>query len=96
MVVSFVGGRSSRLGRGVVCGAGLPVKVSDLAVLSAVAGLLGAAPGASRVAASGPTRSDPPDRGEPAGVELVEAAAAGADDQVVEDSGDDPMLPGQR
>lgn len=75
---------------------GLPVKVSDLAVLLAVAGLLGAAPGASRVAASGPARSDPPDRGEPALVELVQAAPAGADNQVVEDSGDDPMLPGQR
>ena len=75
---------------------GLPVKVSDLAVLSAVAGLLGAAPGASRVAASSPNRSDPPDRGEPALVELVVAAPAGADDQVIEDGGDDPMLPGQR
>lgn len=75
---------------------GLPVKVSDLAVLAAVAGLLGVAPGASRVAASSPAPSDPPDGGETARVELVEPPLAGANDNVVEDGGDDPMLPGQR
>ena len=75
---------------------GLPVKVSDLAVLTAVAGLLGAAPGASRVTASSPTRSDPPDRGEAGRVELVVTAPAGADNNVVEDGGDDRVLPGQR
>lgn len=74
---------------------GLPVKVSDLVVLAAVAGLLGATHGESRVAASSPTRSDPPDRREAAGVELVETTPTGADNQVVEDGGDDPVLPGQ-
>lgn len=75
-------------------GQGLPIRVCDLAVLSAVAGLLGAAHGGSRVAASRPAGLGPPDRGEAGGVELVVAAPAGADDQVVEDSSDDRVLPG--
>ena len=75
---------------------GLPVKVSDRAVLEGVAGLLGGAPGASRVAPRGPALSGPPNGGETARVEPVVAASAGANNQVVEDGGDDPMLPGQR
>jgi hypothetical protein len=75
---------------------GLPLRVADPAVLAAVAGLLGVAPGGSRVAASSPASSDPPDGGETARVELVVAAPSGADNDVVEDGGDDRVLPGQR
>ncbi len=74
---------------------GVPLRVADLAVLAAVAGLLGATHGGSRVAASSPAPSDPPDGAETARVEPVEPALPGADDQVVEDGGDDPVLPGQ-
>ena len=63
----------------------LPIKITDSRRLREVAALLGAC-----------GRSDPPDGGEPGRVELVEAAPAGADDQVVEDGGDDPVLPSQR
>ena len=48
----------------------IPLKITDPKTLREIAALLG-------------PRSDPPDRGETAGVELVEAAPAGADDQVV-------------
>jgi len=76
---------------------GLPVRVADLGILAQVAGLLGAAPGASRVA---PSRTTPgsgaPDGCEPAGVEAVVAASGGCDDEVVEDGGHDCVLPGQR
>lgn len=74
----------------------LPVKVGDAAVLSQVAGLLGAGPGVSRGAASSRARSGPPHGGEPAGIELVEPPPGRADEDVVEDGGDDRVLPGQR
>ena len=61
----------------------IPLKITDPKTLREVAALLGA-------------RSDPPDGAEPARVEPVEAAPAGADNQVIENGGDDPMLPSQR
>lgn len=58
---------------------GLGPKV-DGEVLAAVALLLGA------------KGSGAPDRGKAGGVELVEPASAGADDNVIEDGGDDLLL----
>lgn len=77
---------------------GLPVRVADLGILAQVAGLLGAAPGASRVARPAGRRrgSGSPDGCEPVGVEAVVAASGGCDDEVVEDGGHDCVLPGQR
>ena len=75
----------------------LPVKVTDETVLAMVAGLLGAAPGLPGVP---PTRRLPastsPDHFESVGVEAVVATAGGGDGDVVEDGGDDRVLPGQR
>jgi hypothetical protein len=73
---------------------GLPVKVCDVSVLAQVAGLLGVP---ARPAAGGaPSRlagvSGAPGGREPADVELVVAASAGGNDQVVEDGGDDRVL----
>jgi hypothetical protein len=64
---------------------GVPLKVADTTVLSAVAELLGV----RQVV----RRSDAPDRGEAGRVELVEAAPAGSDDDVIEHGRDDRMLP---
>ena len=47
-------------------------------------------------AASGPAPSGPPDRSETVRVEAVETLSAGADNNMIEDGGDDRMLPGQR
>lgn len=75
---------------------GLSVVVTDTAVLSRVAGLLGAPSG--RQAAGGASRparsSGSPDRLKAAGVELVEAPATGSNSDVVDNSLDDCVLPG--
>ena len=74
---------------------GLPVHVTDLGVLGQVAGLLGAAPGVSREAPRRPAAGlGTPDGREPGRVEAVVAAAGGCDDDVIEDGGDDRVLPG--
>jgi len=74
---------------------GLPVHVADLGILSQVAGLLGAAPGVSRVA---PRRSaagsGAPVNPEPVRVEAVVAASGGCDGDVVDEGRDDRVLPG--
>jgi hypothetical protein len=76
--------------------AGLPVKVTDATVVVGVAAVLGVAPPRAGGAPSAqPPASQLPDGGEAAGVEAVEASAAGGDDHVVEDGGDDRVLPGQ-
>ncbi len=73
---------------------GLPLRVADPGVLNDVAGLLGASPGGGRVAPRRSARvSGAPDGREPARVEAVVAAPGGSDDQVVEDGGDDRVLP---
>jgi hypothetical protein len=66
---------------------GLAVKVTDSEALSGVAVLLGAAPGKAGGRPAGRPRSKPPDGLEAAGIEAVQAAAAGADDDVVKHSG---------
>jgi hypothetical protein len=74
----------------------LPVKVTDGSVVARVAALLGAAPPAGGAPSGPPPASELPDGAEAAGIETVEAAAGRrSDDQVVEDSGDDRVLPGQ-
>ena len=76
---------------------GLPVRVADLGILADVAGLLGPAPGPGRVAPCGTAVvSGAPDGVEPGRVESVVAASSGSDDEVVEDGGDDRVLPGER
>ena len=75
---------------------GLPPFVRDGAVLGQVAGLLGGLPPAEG-------RGDPqrtawpssPDRIEAAGIETVEARSSRANDDVIEDSGNDGVLPSQ-
>lgn len=73
---------------------GLPVKVSDVFALSQVAGLLGVP--ARPLAGGAPSRtacvSGAPGGREPADVELVVAASARGDHDVVEDGGDDRVL----
>jgi len=73
---------------------GLPVKVSDPLLLAQVAGLLGvpARPVAGRAPSGTAGVSGAPGGREPADVELVVAASAGGDDEVVEDGGDDRVL----
>lgn len=73
---------------------GLPVKVSDVFVLAQVAGLLGvpARPVAGGAPSGTADVSGAPGGREPADVELVVAASAGGDDEVVEDGGDDRVL----
>ena len=73
---------------------GLPIKVSDVFVLSQVAGLLGvpARPAAGGAPSGTAGASGAPTGREPADVELVVAASAGGNDEVVEDGGDDGVL----
>ena len=70
--------------------------VTDPAVLSRVAGLLGAPSG--RQAAGDASRpadvSNPPDRLEAAGLEAVDSGPTGPDEYVVEQGRDDRVLPG--
>lgn len=74
---------------------GLPVLLADLGILGQVAGLLGAGPGASRVAPRRtPTGSGAPDGCEPVGVEAVVAASGGGNQEVVKDGCDDRVLAG--
>ena len=61
---------------------GLPSKITDSRTLRDVASLLGA-----KV-----ERLDPPDGGKPGGIEAVVPTPAGADEEVVEDCGDDGVL----
>ena len=77
---------------------GLAVGVTDLGVVTQVAGLLGAPsrPQAGGEPSKRPRRSDTPDGTEPARVEPVEATTARTDDKMVEDGGDDRVLPMQR
>ena len=74
---------------------GLPLRVADPAILAQVAGLLGAGPGVSREA---PRRSDSgsgtPVGADAVGVEAVEAATGGRDGDVVDQGGDNRVLPG--
>jgi len=60
----------------------LPVKITDPRTLRDIAQLLGASV----------DTSDPPDGGQPRGVEAVVPAPAGTDDDVVEDGSDDRVL----
>lgn len=75
---------------------GLPPFVRDGAVLGQVAGLLGVSP---RPKAAGTPSALPglgsPDRIEAAGIETVEARSSRANDDVIEDSGNDGVLPSQ-
>ena len=78
---------------------GVPVKVTDLGVLSRVGVLLGVRVGAPRAhgAAAPSTRapaapSQPPDGLHPLGVQRSGSGGTGADDGVVQDGGDDRSL----
>ncbi len=74
----------------------VPVQVADLGILAQVAGLLGGAPGASRVSPGRPASVSGAPNGAEAGViEAVVAAPGGSDNDVVENSGDDRALTGQ-
>ena len=64
---------------------GVPVHVEDRAAIGRVATLLSGAP----------VGSDAPQRGEPVRIEGVASADAGADHSMVEDRGDDGVLPRQ-
>jgi len=75
--------------------AGLPVRVTDGAVVTQVAALLGAAPRRRGTASVPSPASQLPDGREAAGVEAVEASSSGMDDHVIEHGGDDRVLPGQ-
>src|SRR4051812_37139450 len=61
---------------------GLPERVTDGTVLRQVAVLLGC--------------SDAPDRSQPARIKPVEATASGSHENVIQDGGNDRMLPAQR
>lgn len=73
---------------------GVPARVSDAAVVAALAGLLGAGfrPKVGGATSGPATASDPPDRRKAVGIEAVEPPAPGADDDVVEHGGDDRVL----
>jgi len=75
---------------------GLAVLVTDPAVLSRVAGLLGAPSGRQAVGDSSrpADESGSPDRLEPAGLEAVDSGPTGPDEYVVEQGRDDRVLPG--
>ena len=74
----------------------MPVKITDPAVLSQVAGLLGALPALCRQPVSGPAApSGPPDGGKPDRIEAVETPPATTDHHMVENRGDDRVLPSQ-
>lgn len=77
---------------------GIPVAVTEMAVLAQVAVLLGAPrrPQAGGAPSSTRLRSDAPDGTEPAGVEPVEPATTGADNEMVEHRGNDAVLAMQR
>ena len=73
---------------------GVPVRVSDSAIVAAVAGLLGAdyRPKVGAAVSSPAAGSDAPGRLEATRIEAVEASVSGADQDVVEDGGDDRVL----
>jgi hypothetical protein len=73
---------------------GLAVKITDSATLAQVAVLLGAAPGKAGGRPAGRPPLETPDGLESARVEPIQAATAGADDDVIEYSGNDRVLPG--
>lgn len=68
----------------------LPPKITDVGVLSTVASLLGAPE--TRRQAIDTRSSNAPDRLEAVGIEVVEARAPRADEDVVEDGSDDRAL----
>ncbi len=65
---------------------GFPARVESAEVLRSVAVLLGGAD-------AGSEGSSPPDRRQPRRVEAVEAPPAWSNDDMIEDSGDDLLLP---
>lgn len=78
---------------------GVPVKVTDPAVVRRVCALLNAGaagPQAPRRRRGPPPRaSEAPDRDHPGGVEAAGTLDAGGDDGVIEDGGDDGVLSGE-
>jgi hypothetical protein len=62
---------------------GLPLRVSQADVIRSVIVLLGVKP----------ARSGAPDRSKPGGIEAVVASPGRSDDDVIEDGGDDLLLP---
>lgn len=73
---------------------GVPVRVTDAVVVARVAVLLGdaAPPRAPLAVVAG---LETPDRVGPVRVELAGASEAGGDHDVIDDGGDDRVLPGQ-
>ena len=65
---------------------GLPLRVTQAAVIRSVTVLLGV----------NPARSGAPDRSKPRGIEAVVASPGWSDDDVIEDGGDDLLLPTER
>ena len=65
---------------------GLPPRVTQADVIRSVTVLLGVKP----------ERSGAPERGKPRGIEAVVTPAGGTDDDVIEDGGDDLLLPSER
>ena len=74
---------------------GVPVFVTDAAVLARVSALLGAGPPAPPKAGGRPDTSKTPDQFNPARIELSSPRATGSDDRVIEDRGDDRRLAGE-
>ena len=72
----------------------LPLKITDMGVLSTVASLLGVA-STDRWQAQDTRSSNAPDRLEAIGIEAVVASPSGADDYVIEHGGDDRALTGE-
>lgn len=74
---------------------GVPVFVTDAAVLARVAALLGAGPPAPPKAGGRPAPSQAPHQLDPVRIERTSARAAGADDGVIEDRRHDRRLAGE-
>lgn len=74
---------------------GVPVFVTDAAVLGRVSALLGAGPPAPPKAGGRPATSKTPDQFDPVRVELASPRAAGSDHGVIEDRSDDRSLAGE-
>ena len=74
---------------------GVPVKVTDSAVVARVSVLLGAGVPASRPLRALSLCSEPPDRIDPVGVEFPGSLRAWGDHRVIEHSTDNGVLAGQ-